>query len=330
MLGLFLKNPRKIELRELTSSSFLKDDEVKIKVIYGGICGSDISVYKGSLAHATYPLHPGHELVGEVIETGKDAAEMLGKRVVVAPNSFCGECEYCLKGKPNICSHKKSLGVNSDGGFLQEFTISAKYVIEVPDELSNEKAVIIEPFAVIVHALQKVDISEKTSVAVIGCGTEGMLAITLADYLGAQITAIDINENKFKKVQMVGNIQTARPDEVSGHLFDVVIEAAGARASVEQAIELVKPGGALVMVGMTAEATFPVLQIVRKELTLYGSIIYNFPQDFEKSINYLLDDHFKVDAIIEKICDLKDYEQAYEDAVSGQFGKIIINFKEET
>lgn len=328
VLGLYLKNPSEIELREFVSTS-LKDDEVKIKLIYGGICGSDVSVFKGKIAHATYPIRPGHEIVGEITDVGKGADFEIGKRVVVTPNSFCEECEYCKSGMPNICSNKKSLGVNADGVFSQEFTISSKYVLPVPDELTDEKAVLIEPFAVIVHAFQKVQITKGTTVAIIGCGTEGMLAITLANYLGANITAIDINPFKFKKVREIGNIRTALPQEVKGETFDIVIEAAGARASVEQSVDLVKPGGSLVMVGLTPEATFPVTQMVRKELTLYGSIIYNFPSDFLKSIEYLIQDDFNVDAIISKQYKFTDYKQAYEAAVSGQYGKIILDFKED-
>ncbi len=326
MLGLYLNNPSEIKLIQSPSPQ-LRDDEVRIKVIYGGICGSDISVFKGKIAHAVYPIRPGHELVGEIIEVGKDANIESGKRIVVAPNSFCGKCEYCLNGKPNICENKKSLGVNTDGGFSEEFTISSKYILPVPEHLSDEKAVLIEPFAVIVHAFEKIEIKKGTSVAIIGCGTEGMLAITLAHYLGAEITAIDINPSKFEKVRSIGNIHTCLPQDVSG-CFDIVIEAAGVKQSVEQAIELVKPGGSLVMVGITAEATFPVIQIVRKEITIYGSIIYNFPADFHKSIAYLEQDDFNVDAIISKICHFKDYKEAYEDAVSGEYGKIILKFKD--
>jgi L-iditol 2-dehydrogenase len=327
MLGLYLNKPGELELREFSDVSTLKDDEVKIKLIYGGICGSDVSVYNGKIAHANYPVRPGHELVGEVIQVGKNAKVELGEKVVVAPNSFCDECEFCLSGKPNICSSKHSLGVTTDGGFSEEFVISSKYVLPVPKELSNEKAVLIEPFAVIVHALQKVAISKDTTVAIIGCGTEGMLAITLANYLGAKITAVDINEKKFEKALKVGNIRTALPQDISGETFDVVIEAAGAKASVEQSVQIVKSGGSLVLVGIIPEATFPVIQIVRKEITIYGSIIYNFPADFNKSIEYLMSDEFKVEPIISNMYHFTDYMKAYEDALSGQFGKIILNFK---
>ncbi|MDQ0201188.1 zinc-dependent alcohol dehydrogenase [Neobacillus ginsengisoli] len=330
MLGLFLNNPGDLQLKELTSEDPLNDYEVKIKSSYGGICGSDISVYKGKMAHANYPVTPGHEIVGEIIKVGKEAKFKAGDKVVVAPNSFCGECEYCLKGMSNICEHKVSLGINVNGVFAQEFTISSKYVLRVPNELPDEKAVLIEPFAVIVHAFQKFSLTKETSIAIIGCGTEGMLAITLAHHLGAQVTAIDINPTKLEKIRnSFKGIKTVLPSEMTEERFDVVIEAAGTRDSVEHGIQHVKPGGTMVLIGLTPEANFPVMQMVRKELTIHGSIIYNFPTDFSKAVDYLLKDDFDVAPIISKVFHFNEFNKAYDDALSGQYGKIILNFKED-
>ncbi len=330
MLGLLLNKPGELELKELPSTTILQDNEVKIKLIYGGICGSDLSVFKGRLAHATYPICPGHELIGTIIEVGPNSTFEIGKRVVVMPNSYCDECENCRKGRRNICENKKSLGVNIDGGFSEEFIISEKYVMLIPDELPNEKAVLIEPFAVIVHALEKVLITKDTTVAIIGCGTEGLLAMTLAHHLNASITGIDINKEKLEKIRnFFPNIQTGLPEDVKGELFDIVIETAGARSSFEQGVELVKPGGVMVLIGIVPEATIPIAHVVRKEITLFGSIIYNAPCDFQKSIDYLKEESFKVDQIVSKIYHFSDYTKAYEDATSGNYGKILLKFKEE-
>ncbi|MEK3643536.1 zinc-dependent alcohol dehydrogenase [Aeribacillus sp. FSL M8-0235] len=329
MLGLYLNKPGDLEMKVLPSSSFLKEDEVKVKLIYGGICGSDIGAYKGKLPYVSYPIRPGHELLGTIIEAGKDTNYTVGTKVVIAPNSFCGECDLCVKGKTNICRHKQSLGVNTDGGFSEEFVISSKYVLPIPDGLSDERAVLIEPFAVIVHAFKKVAITTGTSVAVIGCGTEGMLAIALATYLGAQVTAIDISQEKLDKVKSFGDIRTAHPGDIRDETFEVVIEAAGVKQSVEQAMEIASPGGSVLLIGLTPEANFPVVRVVRNELTLYGSIIYHFPADFSQTLEYLKQDDFYVEPIISEIISFKEYKRAYEMAASGKYGKIILSFKEE-
>ncbi|WP_059103284.1 zinc-dependent alcohol dehydrogenase [Shouchella shacheensis] len=330
MLGLILKNPGELELTEQLSTARLTDTDVKIRLLYGGICGSDLSVYRGKLTHASYPVIPGHELLGEVIDKGADVTTPIGSRVVVMPNSFCAECEWCKKGKTNVCPHKASLGINIDGGFAQEFVISSRYVLPIPASLPSERAVLVEPFAVIVHALRKVNIEKGTSVAVIGCGTEGLLAVTLAHHLGANLCAIDINMNKLEKVKTIDpGIQVALPHEVGHSQFDVVIEAAGVKSSVEQSVEIVKPGGNIVLVGMTAEANFPIMKIVRNEISIHGSIIYQFPTDFEKAAQYLANPSFNINDVISKIVPFKEYQLAYDEALTGEYGKIILDFRED-
>jgi L-iditol 2-dehydrogenase len=327
MWGLQLKNPGELELKEFVFESPLKDDEVKIKLIYGGICGSDIGVYKGKISHAKYPVRPGHELVGRIIEVGHNVKMDLGAKVVITPNTFCGECENCLKGNRNVCISKESLGVNADGIFSEEIIISSKYVLPIPEELQDEKAVLIEPFAVIVHAFEKAVITKGTTVAVIGCGTEGMLAIALATYLGASVTAIDINQSKLEKAKESFNSSTILAHQVRDEKFDVVIEAAGVKQAVEQAVKIVKQGGAVVLIGLTPEVTLPIVQVVRNEITIHGSIIYNFPEDFSKCVDFLLSDNFNVNPIISNVFPLKEFKKAYIYAISGQCGKILLDFK---
>ncbi|SHS86049.1 alcohol dehydrogenase GroES-like protein [Mycobacteroides abscessus subsp. abscessus] len=327
MWGLHLKNPGELELKEFPVESPLKENEVRIKLIYGGICGSDIGVYKGKIGHAKYPVRPGHELVGRVIEVGEKVDLKTGTKVVVTPNTFCGECENCQRGYRNICSFKESLGVNVDGIFSEEISISSKYVLPIPEELQDEKAVLIEPFAVITHAFEKAFITKGTTVGVIGCGTEGMLSIALANFLGAKVTAIDIYQSKLEKVKAAFGVHTVLAHEVKDEKFDVVIEAAGVKQAVEQAVRVVKQGGSVILIGLTPEATLPIVQIVRNEITIHGSIIYNFPEDFSKCVDYLLNDDFDVKPIISNIFPLKEFKKAYIYAISGQCGKILLDFK---
>ncbi|WP_238554365.1 zinc-binding dehydrogenase [Geomicrobium sp. JCM 19038] len=242
MSELFIAEPNSLVLRDSAPLESLRANEVKIRVTYGGICGSDLSVYRGKIQHATYPVRPGHELVGVVEESGSVANIPEGTRVVVTPNTFCGECEYCLREQENICPHKKSIGINADGGFSHEFSIDARYVIPIPDEVSDEKAVLIEPLAVIVHGLKKLNLRKGDSVLVIGCGTEGLLTVALADYLGADVTAVDINEEKLKMLESFPHIQATHPDAIDPDTFDYVVEAAGTPQSVQSCFRWLKQG----------------------------------------------------------------------------------------
>jgi len=326
MLELYLRKPTELELRQMENLPSPQGDEVKIKTTYGGICGSDLSVYKGKLEHAAYPLRPGHELVGTIIEAGEQALYSPGTRVVIMPNTFCGECQRCAAGQFNLCIRKKSLGVNVNGGFSEQFVISSKFVYPLPDDLPDERAVLIEPLAVVVHAFSKVQITQDTTVAIVGSGNEGMMSAALATYLGAKVTAIDINPRKHELIRKLGGIRAAFPEDIKNEHFDVVVEAAGVPGSFEKSMELVRPGGSLILIGFTPEVWFPATHIVRNEISVFGSIIYIFPQDFEQAIRYLRDPKFFIDPIISQIVPLSEYRQAYDNALSGNYGKIVFKF----
>jgi len=327
MLEIRLNQPGDLELREMEPLRSPGEEEIRLQTIYGGICGSDLSLFQGRLHHATYPLRPGHEILGKIVEAGKEVGYDIGTRVVILPNTFCGECDFCLQGRTNLCRHKRSLGVNADGGFAEEWILPGRYVLPIPDNLPDEKEVLIEPFAVVVHAFNKVNITEGTAVLIVGCGNEGMLATCLADHLGADVTAVDLKPSKREWVSRLGRVRAAKPEEIDEETFDVVIEAAGTKLSVEQSIQHVAPGGAMVMIGMTQEANIPVMQMVRQEWTLYGSIIYNYPDDYLKSIQYLRDERFKVDEVVSEILPFSQAEKAYEKAMSGEYGKILLDFR---
>lgn len=328
MHELYLKSPGNLELRESSRVQKLKDTEARIEVIYGGICGSDIRVFRGLLPYAKYPCRPGHEILGIVTEAGNDAPFEIGTRVVSFPNTYCGSCEFCRQGKTNICVDKKSFGVTINGLFGNVIDIDSEFLVPVPAGLSNERAVLTEPFAVNVHALKKTAITTDTTVAVIGCGTEGLLSIALLEYIGAQITALDINRAKMEHARNgYKTINTIHPDEVDLQRFDVVIEAAGAKEAIEQAFRLTKPGGTLITLGLTdADISFPSMLVTRNEITIHGSIIYT-KQDFEEAFSILGDPAFNGDPVLSKIVPFATYREAFADASTGNYSKIVLDFQ---
>lgn len=323
---LYLEAPGVMKLREAQALAAPKENEVKIRVICGGICGSDLRVYKGTISYAQYPLRPGHEVIGTVIEAGRNVSHKIGTKVVVYPNTYCGTCEFCANGKTNICIDKKPLGVATDGVFAQEITIDAKYTIPVPPDMPDKRAILIEPFAVTVHALKKANITKGTSVAVIGCGTEGLLSIALALHLGADITVIDVNPLKLELAKKLGKVTIRLPEEVQAEVFDVVIEAAGVKAAIEQAMHIVKPGGIMVPLGITMDpVNLSPIHIVRNEISILGSIIYTV-QDYADAIAYLVNPSLYIEPIISKSWSYENYQEAFRDALSGDYAKIVMEF----
>lgn len=327
---LIVEKPGVIKMQKVECLTVTNPNEVKIKSLVAGICGSDVSVYKGRLAHASYPIIPGHEVVGEVIEVGSNSNFNVGDKVVIVPNTFCDKCFNCLNGRRNICSNKISLGVNSQGIFQSEFIIQDRFVIPINSTIRLERAVLTEPLAVIVHALEKFsDCNKSDELLIIGCGSEGMLAVSLASYYGMNVSVCDINREKLKLVnQYLPNVKTYTPEEVEHLTFNMVLECAGVSASVEQAVRVVKVGGEIVLVGMPPKAELPIVNIVRNEINIQGSIIYNFPEDFEKSLNILSDENFVIDHAVVAPRTIDEFQSAYEDACSGKYGKILFKFIE--
>lgn len=324
---LYLEKPAQLKMRQAAKLPAPKSHEVKMRIIYGGICGSDLRVYKGSIGYAKYPLRPGHEVLGTVLEAGPDSQCKPGIRVVAFPNTYCGECEYCRAGHTNICVHKEPLGVSCDGVFAQEVNLDAKYVVPVPDGMPDERAILIEPFAVTVHALKKANIRKGTKLAVVGGGTEGLLSVALALYLGAEVSVIDVNPVKLDMAKQFGPVVVYTPQQVADQKFDVVIEAAGVREAIRQAMEIVKPGGVLIALGITGDLVeLSPIHIVRSEISILGSIIYT-KQDFADAISYLNKPECKVNPIVSKILPYTQFQAAFDDALSGQFAKIILDFQ---
>ena len=326
MLELYLNRPEELILREAPSPGPVNGDQARVRVTHGGICGSDLRVYRGSIPYATYPLRPGHEVLGVIVEAGNEVPHKVGTRVVVEPNTFCGECVYCRRGRTNICEQKTPIGVSADGAFSQELLVEGKYLVPVPDEIPDELAILIEPLSVTVHALKKATISPGTSVAVLGCGTEGLFSIALALFRGARVTAVDVNPRKFDVVKQLGDVRALHPNEFGDELFDVVIEAAGVKSSIEQSMRIVRPGGEIVAIGITGEPVeYPVMKIVRSEVTIHGSIIYTL-DDWADAIGYVQNPRFNIRPILSKVVPLKEYQQAFADALSGNFAKIVLRF----
>ncbi|RSL32161.1 sorbitol dehydrogenase [Salibacterium salarium] len=327
--ALIIKSPKTFNKELLDIQPELKAGNARMKVEYGGICGSDLSVYKGVISHASYPVVMGHELYGEIVTEDEDNTFYPGQKVVVQPNIACGECDLCQKGKKNICRHKVSLGVTDNGGFSNFVDVPVSNLLEVPDDMDGKLAVLAEPLAVVVHAFRNISIEEGETVAVVGCGTEGMLSSILANLLGADVTAVDINQDKLDMMNVFQDINSG-PSSILEAEYDHVIEAAGVPASVEQSFDIVKPGGNVVLIGITdGEINFPAKKIVRSDAKVFGSIIYDFPKDFQRAFDFLRNYPDTFTPIISEIFPFSHYEKAFETALSGRVGKVLLDFNEE-
>jgi len=329
MKAVMLYEPNRIEIDEINVPR-LGSEEVLIKPKVAGICGSDVSLFTGHRVPNSYPLLLGHEVVGNVVAVGENVGHIkVGQRVVVEPNFTCGECSYCRSGRGNICPNKKSPGVTISGCFAEQFVAPAEFVWVVPDSISDEDAVTIEPLAVSLHALWQSGAQIGDTVAVIGCGATGLLLIQAAISQGMHVFAHDQLDVKLDMARQLGAQIDLNQDIASlwkeGGVT-TVFECAGASSTVELAINAVPRGGQVVLVGLSsASASFTPLKFVREEIRLNGSIIYDHPKDFKRTISLVEKGILSPKSIVSHTFPLQESDQALQLASTGEVGKVLLN-----
>ena len=243
--------------------------EVLVKLRAVGICGSDLHWYlDGGIGamRAAYPMTLGHEPVGTVEAVGPGVeSHRPGERVSVEPSITCGHCEFCMAGRPNNCVHGVFMGGPSHPGFLREYAVvPARNADHAPDGMSWDEAALIEPAAVLSHVMELTTIPLGATVAVLGCGPIGLLAIAFAKMAGAsRIVALDRVPHRLRMAERAGAAETASTieavlDLTRGRGADVTFDAAGDPETIGLAIQCTRPSGQFVLIGIPGVRNFPI------------------------------------------------------------------------
>ncbi len=178
MKAILVAKPKDLQIIVKPVPDYVGPTDVMIKTKVCGICGSDIHLYDGTSPLATYPRIPGHEVVGEVVETGSDVTTLqTGDRVVLEPIESCGHCYACRMNRPNICENLIVKGINVDGGFQEYYVAPEKYLHKFPETIPWESAVMIEPFTIGAQICFRGDVNEGDLVLIIGAGAAGLSAL---------------------------------------------------------------------------------------------------------------------------------------------------------
>lgn len=331
MKAAFLLEPEKIEIKDAPVPQ-VDRDQVLIEPMRAGICGSDVSLFLGHRTPSAYPLLLGHESVGHVRAVGDNVTKFsIGQRVIVEPNYPCGACAYCHSGRGNICPNKKSLGVTISGCFAEQFVAPGEFVWPVPETISDEDAVTIEPLAVSLHALWQSGAQIGDTVAILGCGATGLLLIQAAVSQGIRVFAHDKLESKLEMAKQLG-AQTDQSADISSLWRDegvtTVFECAGAASTVELALSAVPRGGQVVLLGLsTSRASFVPLKLVREEIRVSGSIIYDHPVDFARTIALVEKKVLSPRRIVTNTFQFGQIDQALQLASTGEVGKVLLTME---
>lgn len=266
----------------------LEANDVLIQVEACGICHSDLHVADGDWPQFTsitkMPLIPGHEIAGRVVEKGSDVRELkIGDRVGVPWIYWtCGECEFCREGNENLCVRQKITGVTVDGGFAEFVKAPAGHAVKIPDMLSAVEAAPLFCAGVTVYrALKQARISAGQRLAIFGIGGLGHLAVQFARTLGAEVTAIDVADEKLQLAETLGaaNCLNAASTNVAKALrskggVHVALVTSAAKAAYDTAFASVRPTGTLLAVGLPAEnICFPPILMAAKEVRIQASAV---------------------------------------------------------
>ena len=329
---------KKVEVDEI-DVPVSKGGDVVLKVESCGICGSDIHNWD---LGAPEGLVMGHEFAGTVVDPGVRSDLRVGDKVTGLPISPCGKCEPCKNGNPQYCaktwSEAVGLALTNPGGYAQYTSCRADMIRKLPDNVSFDEAAMVEPSAVSLHAVNLANVKIGSRVLIIGAGIIGLMAAEFAKMNGASYVAmLETNAKRGRKAVGFGKVNEyydAMDPNVIGELkaktnggFDIVIECCGNQAAVSEAIMLVKPGGTIVLVGVSMGAiSIPVVMAVMGEVKMLGAIAYT-EAEFDTCIDLIANNKINVDKYIDARVPLEEVQDSLLRLTSGKDAAVKIIIK---
>jgi len=293
------------------------EDEALIRVLMAGICNTDLEIIKG---YKEFKGILGHEFVGIVEE--HDNSDLLAKRVVGEINCGCGECEYCVKGLKTHCKNRRVLGIlNHDGAFAEYLVLPGDNLHPIPESISDEEAVFVEPLAAGFQVTRQVQVKPSDRVIVLGDGKLGFLVAQVLAMTGCDLLAAGKYPDKLSLFKSKG-IETRLTDNLGRREeADVVIDCTGSPKGFVTALELVRPRGIVVLKSTVAEKRGPDLTpLVVNEITLIGSRCGPFPPAIRALEKGLVD----VNPLISGIFSIDNGVDAFKDASQKGTFKILL------
>lgn len=332
MKALLLSEYRHLEITDLPAPE-PGLGELLIRVAACGICGSDVHGYDGSSGRRIPPLVMGHEAAGVVAEVGASVANFKsGDRVTFDSTVYCGKCANCLRGDANLCDNRQVLGVSCGdyrraGAFAEFVVVPARIAYKLPDNLSFDEAALLEAVAVAIHAVSLVPIKRDGTALVIGAGTIGLLVQQALRAAGcARVFVADLDPTRLKLSERLGAAQVLQSgpqlsqeiaELTNGTGIDVVVEAVGINATVAAAIDNVRKGGTVVLVGnVTPEVTIHLQKVVSRQLRLQGSCASC--GEYPRAIELVSNRAIQVKPLITALAPLEDGPRWFERLYKGE------------
>jgi D-arabinitol dehydrogenase (NADP+) len=305
-----------------------KANEVLIKIMASGICGTDIHIFNGDYL-SNYPIVPGHEFSGIIEHVGKDVIRFqVGDRVAVEPNISCDNCYYCLNNHQNFCENWQAIGVTLQGGMAQYIIVPEKVTFHIND-LPFESGAFMEPLSCVLHGIERINIRISDRVAILGAGPIGLLFLQMVQLQGA--TSVTVLENQTSRAEIAkrfgANHVANNIKELKDEDFDIVIDATGKISIMDKTIDLVRRGGKVLLFGVPSAGemiNFEGIKLFQKGLTLFSS--FTSVRNSYQAISLLQSKQIVVSELISHTLPLSDFGKGVEliEKGIGNVKKVII------
>jgi 2-desacetyl-2-hydroxyethyl bacteriochlorophyllide A dehydrogenase len=313
-----VEGPSRVAYREVDPPAVGPGD-VLVASREAGLCRTDIEVMTGQFTDprwVRFPVIPGHEWAGTVAQVGDEVRSLrVGDRVVCEGMITCGRCRPCRNGDTHWCVEIEALGFTRPGGYAELVAVPQRVVHRLPDHVSFDAGVLVEPASVVLHGLEKARPRPGESAGVIGVGTLGSLAIALlALHSPSRIVAYGVREEELELGRTLGATEVALAGQGTpgeGEL-DLVVETAGVPSAVALATELCRPGGRTVLLGIAGEGrqlTLPSDLLVGKDMALIGSLAYP-ARTWSRVVALLADGVLELDPIVTHRFPVAEFEEA--------------------
>jgi L-iditol 2-dehydrogenase len=314
-------------------------DDVVVAVRSAGICGSDVHGYLGLTGRRVPGVVMGHEAAGVVTAIGDGVSSArVGDRVALRSILSCGACERCRDGQPNICLNRRGLGMQFQGAYAERVAVPEAMALRLPDEIGDDEAALIEPLAVAVHAVNLTPFEPGATVAIIGAGAIGLLALLVAKRRGAGWTVItDRSPHRLQIARDLGvdlaiNVDERDPvaaiREATGGLgADVVFEAVGISATVAHSILVARAGGRVTWIGNSHPMVeVPMQEVVTREIRLQGTYTFD-DREFEQAADAIASGAIDVKPLIERVAPLDDAVELFRALGDGSLDVVKVILK---
>lgn len=336
MKGSYFLGNGQFQLRNMPMQH-LQPDEVRIQNMASGVCGTDVHIYHGDKGSAAVnpPVVLGHEYSGIVLETGSAVKGLrAGDHVAVDPNQYCGVCSFCRNGQKQLCDNLFAIGVNRDGGFAQQSTVTQALCHRLDGGVSFLAGAMAEPLSCCLHGIERIGVRAGETVLVMGGGAIGLLMVQLAKHHGAcdVIVSEPIAFRRDTALQIGATLCTA-PENLSdtvaqstgGHGVDVIIECSGSQAAAQQALRVARKGTRILFFGVPAPDAviqLPLFDVFSKEWMIAGSFIN--PDTFARAIRLLNEGSIQVLPLITHTYGLAEVSQAITMQMSTASLKVMV------